>query len=382
MSGPSHLAGLVEEVTPQVVELRRNLHRSPEPGQQEHRTTELIRRFIASNDLTFNDRHPATGGWVDTGDRPRIGFRADIDALPITEPEDNQPKSQSPGWMHACGHDAHAAIAAGIAVVAAQLDVDSRVIFQPAEETNTGGALDLVAEGLVDNLKALIAYHVDPSLPVGQIGARDGPITASSDSVEITLLGPGGHTSRPHRTVDLIDASARVVSGLGDALRTAIDERTPIVTVFGSVHGGSAPNVIPTEVVLRGTVRTLDSDLWDVLPGLVDKSLGSILAITGAGYSLDYRQGIPPVVNDPEIVTKIVHALRTEIDREMVVPTEQSMGGEDFANYLPVTPGALFRLGAASSGGGDLHSASFKFNDAAIPVAITAGVTALRALAG
>lgn len=314
---------------------------------------------------------------------PRIGFRADLDALPITEPAENEIRSRVDGWMHACGHDAHTAIAAGIAAVLGRLHLPGavRILFQPAEESNPGGASELVAEGLVDGLRALVAFHVDPTLRPGQIGARTGAITASSDSMTITLHGPGGHTSRPHKTVDLVEAAARVATELPPALRASIDARMPIVTVFGSIHGGDAANVIPTGVTLKGTVRTLDLALWDVLPSLVDKTLGSILALSGAGYTLDYRQGIAPVVNDEGIVNKVSRAVDDELGAGTMVGTETSMGGEDFSDYLAITPGALFRLGAAS-GGGDLHSASFMLNEEAIAVGIHAGAVALVSLLG
>lgn len=380
MRGPQVLAGLVEEVAPGAVDLRRLLHRNPEPAHREHRTTELIRRFITRAGLTFEGRGPRTGGWVDIGD-PRIGFRADIDALPIREPVENSPRSEIDGWMHACGHDAHAAIAAGIAVTIAKLAPDAgvRVLFQPAEESFPGGAAELVNEGLVDGLDGLLAFHVDPSLRVGRVGARVGPITAGADAVTIFVHGPGGHTSRPHKTVDLVSAAARVATELPVAIRNAIDARSPVVTAFGSIQGGDAANVIPTEVVLKGTVRTLDAELWDVLPSLVDKMLGSILALTGAGYTLDYQQGIAPVVNDATVVGRAVRAIEETIGQGTVVDTETSMGGEDFSNYLNVTPGALLRLGAAS-GGGDLHSASFRLNEDAIAVGIHAGTAALLGL--
>jgi amidohydrolase len=381
MPGPEELAGLVEEVTPEVVELRRLLHRNPEPAHREFRTTEMIGRFVELAGLRFNDRRPRTGGWVDIGPGPRVGFRADIDALPIQEPAENRPRSEIDGWMHACGHDAHAAIAAGIAVVLARLDVGAgtRVIFQPAEESNPGGAIDLVNEGLVDGFSALLAFHVDPNLEVGRVGARVGPITASADAMTIVIHGPGGHTARPHKTVDAVGAAARVATELPSAIRNAIDARSRIVTAFGSIHGGDAANAIPTEVVLKGTVRTLDPDLWDTLPSLVDKTLGSILAVSGAGYTLEYQQGIGPVVNDETVLNRSAQAIRLGLGEDTVVGTELSMGGEDFSSYLTAVPGALLRLGS-STGGGDLHSASFTLNESALRFAVHAGVLALLAL--
>lgn len=381
MPAPEDLARLVEAITPQAIKLRRRLHMQPEPAHREIATTQLIRTTLESNGVIFKDRAPKTGGWVDIGTSPKIGFRADIDGLPIIEPAENEPRSQNEGWMHACGHDAHTAIAVGIAITLSQMEPEAgiRVLFQPGEESNPGGAIELVSEGLVDELDAMIAFHVDPTLRAGRVGARSGPVTGSADSLRIIVHGPGGHTSRPHKTVDLVEAAGRVVTELPGAIRRAIDARTPIVTVFGSIRGGNAGNVIPTEVVIEGSVRTLDAETWDVLPGLIDKSLGSILALSGAGYTLDYRQGIPPVVNDGSVVGIASSAIEEQFEPGTVVHTEQSMGGEDFSNYLAVVPGALLRLGSAS-GGGDLHSAGFKVNEQSIGFGIQAGVSALLAL--
>jgi amidohydrolase len=382
MPAPEELAGLVESIAVQATELRRRLHSHPEPAHREIVTTQLIRSALEAEGIVFHDRDPKTGGWADIGgSSPRIGFRADLDALPIHEPADNVPRSLNEGWMHACGHDAHTAIAVGIAMTLNRLGLEDgvRFLFQPGEESNPGGAVELVAEGLVDDLQALLAFHVDPTLRVGRVGARVGPITGSADSLTIVVHGPGGHTSRPHRTVDLVDAASRVVTELPTAIRRSVDARSAVVTAFGSIHGGDAPNVIPTEVVVKGTVRTLDPEIWDLLPGLIDKALGSILAISGAGYTIDYQQGIAPVVNDDRIVAISSAALESALGDGTVVPTQQSMGGEDFSNYLSVTSGALLRLGAAS-GGGDIHSAGFKINEDVVAFGIHAGVTALLAL--
>ncbi|HEU4318691.1 MAG TPA: amidohydrolase [Acidimicrobiia bacterium] len=375
------ISGLVAEVIPTVIDLRRQLHTQPEPAHREFVTTDMVRSALETEGLEFRTRGEKTGGWVDVGATPKVGFRADLDALPIVEPTDNSPRSANQGWMHACGHDAHTAIAVGLATILHRLapDIGVRFLFQPGEESNPGGAIELVAEGAVTGLDSLIAFHVDPSLRVGRIGARVGPITGSADSFTIEVHGPGGHTSRPHRTVDLVDAASRVVTGLTTAVRRSVDARSALVIAFGSIHGGDAPNVIPTEVVMTGTVRTLDPALWDVLPGLIDKALGSILALPGAGYTMDYQQGIPPVVNDEFVIETTTVAIESTIGAGTVVPTAQSMGGEDFSNYLTVTRGALLRLGTAS-GGGDLHSAGFRLNEESIPIGLQAGAAALLAL--
>ncbi len=378
MTDPERVAGLCGEITPLALDLRRMLHRHPEGAHEEHETTALIATALDENGITHRLRAPRTGLWVDIGDRPTIGFRADLDALPINEPEGNDPISERPGWMHACGHDAHAAIAFGIAAVLDRMDLTSsvRILFQPAEESFPGGAIELVEEGLVDGLRGLITFHIDPTLDTGRIGSRPGPITASADKFTIVLEGPGGHTARPHRTVDLIADAARLVHELPGWMRRTIDARSPMTIAFGSIHGGEVGNVIPTRVELEGTVRTLDGALWGMLPGLFDKAVGSLLAVSDATYALTYSQAIPPVVNDTAVVESAVSGIVGMLGPDAVVPTEASMGGEDFAHYLTRVPGALFRLGGGGSGG-DLHSPSFHLDEAAIGFGIQSGVAAL-----
>ena len=197
MVTPESFEGLVGEIVPKAVELRRLLHHHPEPSHKEHQTTTLIAESLAENGMTFHDRSPKTGLWLDIGDEPTVAFRADLDALPILEPEANVPRSQNPGWMHACGHDAHAAIAFGIGLTLNRMEFPGgvRILFQPAEEVYPGGAADMVAEGLVDGIKSILAFHVDPSLETGKIGVLRGPITASPDKFATVREGPGGHTA-------------------------------------------------------------------------------------------------------------------------------------------------------------------------------------------
>jgi amidohydrolase len=372
---------LARSVLPVVIELRRELHRNPEPANEEHRSTELIAQALAGEGLGPRMRAHGTGLWVDLAPRPRVGFRADIDALPIDEPPGNDPVSARPGWMHACGHDAHAAVAAGIAIAASRLDPPPplRIFFQPAEESIPGGALQLIEEGTLDGLESLLAFHVDPTLETGRVGARPGPITAGADGLVIRLHGPGGHTSRPHRTADLVKAAARVVSELPEVIAGAVEP--PVVTAFGSIHGGDAPNVIPTDVELKGTVRCLDPAAGDLLPGVIADALEAVLSPMGARFTLDYRHGVPPVVNDPRIVEVVTAALTGRLGPGRVVPVETSMGGEDFAYYLETVPGALLRLGSAGRGG-DLHSSGFVLDENCLVVGVEAGLAALLALAG
>lgn len=378
------MRGLVAEVLPSVTELRRAIHRNPELSFQETATTQRVASLLTDRGLRPRIRADGTGLVVEVGEGGRtVGFRADLDALPIDEPADNPFASQVPGVMHACGHDAHTAMAAGIALALARVDLPGKVrfIFQPGEESFPGGALTLVREGVADGLGSIVAFHVDPTLDPAQVGLRTGSVTGSADRFVIRLEGPGGHTARPHRTTDLIYATGRLVTELPALLDRLIDPRRPLAIVFGRVSGGTAENVIPTVVELGGTIRTLDHALWEEVPLLLESLAAQIVAPTGAKASLSYQRGIPPVVNDPGVVDTARLAIAEALGPRSITSTDTSMGAEDFSRYLEVVPGALLRLGSASShGGGDLHSAGFVFDEDALETGLIAGAATLLRL--
>lgn len=386
MISPEQLRGLVAEVLPSVTELRRAIHRHPELSFHEFTTTQRVADLLSDRGLRPAVRPEGTGLVVEVGSPGRtVGFRADLDALPIQEPADNPFASQIPGVMHACGHDAHTAIATGIALVLARLDLPGRVrfIFQPGEESFPGGALTLVREGVTEGLSAIVAFHVDPTLPAGQVGLRTGAVTGSADRFLIRLEGPGGHTARPHRTVDLVYAAGRVITELPALLDRIVDPRRPLTIVFGRVQGGVAFNVIPTSVELGGTVRTLDPELWSEIPMLLESLASQIVAPIGAKATVSHQTGIPPVVNDPGVIDVARVAIAEALGPQAVTSTDTSMGAEDFSRYLEHVPGALLRLGSAPDHGmSDLHSAGFVFNEAALDTGLVAGAaTLLRLLA-
>ena len=384
MISPEQLRGLVAEVLPAVTELRRAIHRHPELSFHEFTTTQRVANLLADRGLEPVVRPEGTGLTVEVGQPgPMVGFRADLDALPIQEPADNPYASQVPGVMHACGHDAHTAIAAGIALILARLDMPGRVrfVFQPGEESFPGGALTLVREGVTEGLSAIVAFHVDPTLPVGEVGLRTGAVTGSADRFAIRLEGPGGHTARPHRTVDLIYAAGRVITELPALLDRVVDPRRPLTIVFARVQGGTAYNVIPTAVELGGTVRTLDRDLWTEIPMLLEELASQIVAPIGAKASVSHQTGIPPVVNDPHVIDIARVAIAEALGPKAVTSTDTSMGAEDFSRYLEHVPGALLRLGSAPTHGmSDLHSAGFVFNEAALETGMVAGAATLLRL--
>jgi amidohydrolase len=296
-------------------------------------------------------------------------------------------RSTVDGVCHACGHDVHTAVLLGAAL--ALVDGGGpprgvvRLVFQPAEELIPGGALDVIATGAIDDVDVMVALHCAPTLDAGLVGLRDGVITAASDAVEIRLTGPGGHTARPELTVDLVAALAKLAVGLPPALASHGAPDRPLALVWGAINAGAAGNVIPASGALRGSVRTMDGRLWDQAEGLLRQAVDATLAGTGARAEVDYRRGVPPVVNDPAVVDLFRAGVVEMVGPLAVAATEPSMGGEDFGWYLQRVPGALARLGVRRPGeaAGDLHRAGFDVDEAAIAVGVRTLVgTALAAL--
>lgn len=376
------IARLAAEIAPEMVSLRRDIHRNPEIGWQETRTTGVVADLLKGWGLEPNIREAGTGLVVEVGGgEPIVGFRADLDGLSVQEEGTADYRSTVPGVMHGCGHDAHTAIGTGIAGVLSRADRlpgTVRILFQPAEEQLPSGGMALVEEGVHKGLKAILAFHVDPALAVGKIGLRSGGITSASDRFGITLRGPGGHTSRPHQTVDLIYAAGRVITNAPALIRHGVDPQDTVLVVFGQIRGGSADNVIPTSLMLGGTVRLFDLDLWRRMPALLESVVSDLVTPLGAEVDIDYQHGAPPVVNDAGVISIVGEAGKDALGEKGVTSTHQSLGSEDFACYLEHVPGALIRLGAALPDRVvNLHSASFDIDEGAIEVGITVGANAL-----
>ncbi len=377
---------VVADLLPTVVEVRRAIHQHPELSGEEYHTTELVAERLREHGLMPRVRTPKPGVIVDVGTAGRLAcFRSDLDALPILEPPGLTFASQQPGVMHACGHDAHTAIGLGLALAMKRLALHGRFrfLFQPAEETFPGGAFELVKEGAVDGVDAIMAFHVDPSLDTGRIGLKVGAITSSADRFYITLDGPGGHTARPHATVDIIHAAGQVVTQLPAMLDRMVDARSPLALVFGRIHGGTADNVIPTSVDLSGTVRAADRQLWEEVPSLVERLIHQIVEPFGAKALVHYQRGLPPVVNDARIVQRMEHTVSGLLGDDAVATTHLSMGAEDYSRYLEEVPGALLRLGCRSEDGPttDLHASNFHLDEACLGVGMKVGIAALAELA-
>ena len=386
MSGSEAVDHWLAAHEPDLVALRRDLHVHPELGRQEHRTTAVLVERLEAAGLAPKVLAVGTGlvCEIGSGDGPVVGLRADIDALPLQDAKDVPYRSRTPGACHACGHDVHTSVVLGAGLALAQLPLKGRVrlFFQPAEELMPGGALDVLAEGWVDDLQVVYGLHCDPSLEVGRVGVKSGPITAAADAVRVRLSGPGGHTSRPHNTVDLVHALATVATGLPEALGRLVDPRAGLCLVWGSIGAGVAPNAIPQEGSLRGTLRVLDRQAWESAPQLVRRVVDGLVAPLGAVADVTYERGVPPVVNEPSATALLSAAASRVLGHGGVVPTLQSLGGEDFAWFLERVPGAMARLGVRPPGREkphDLHQGSFDADEDAIGVGVR--VLAAAALA-
>ena len=381
----------VASLEDELIALRRDLHTHPELAGDEVRTTSVVAARLSAAGIRV--RMLAGSGLVaDIGPADpayRVALRADLDALPITERTGLTFASQNDGICHACGHDVHVAAVMG-AGLALQHHVDSlvaqgigvRLIFQPAEEVVPGGAHGVIAQGGLHGVDRIFTIHCDPSLDVGRVGLREGPITAAVDGVTVTLSGGGGHTARPHLTQDLTYALATVVTDVPAVLSRRVDPRAGLTLVWGSIHTGSAQNVIPSMGVVDGTLRMLDAEMWEDIGPLLEEVVQAVASPYAVSAKLDHVRGVPPVVNDPACVEILRCATLAALGPDAARSTTQSLGGEDFAWYLQEVPGALARLGTRTPGDEtyDLHQGDLVVDERAVLAgAMLLAVTALDA---
>lgn len=373
----SNLGEAVDGLEDELVAFRRDLHANPELAHAETRTTARVAARLTAAGVRLRTL-TGTGliadlGPVDPG--YRVALRADMDALPLAERTGLPFASRTDGVCHACGHDVHVAavLGAGLALqqhsgtLAAQ-GLGVRLIFQPAEEVTPGGSLTVIAQGGIEGVDAIFSIHCDPSLDVGRVGLRDGPITSATDSVTITLRGRGGHTSRPHLTGDLIYALGKVITDVPAALSRRVDPRSGVALVWGTVRSGAAENVIPSTGALSGTLRMLDAQLWQEIGPLLQELVHAVLSPYGVTAMIEHRRGSPPVVNDPVCTARLRGAAELMLGPQAPTPTAQSLGGEDFAWYVQGVPGAMARLGTRTPGGrtDDLHQGDLVVDERAV----------------
>ena len=373
----SHLERAVTAVGDELVDLRRDLHAHPELAWEEERTTSLVAKRLDEAGVRVQ-LLPRSGLIADLGpeEGPVVALRADLDALPVDDRSGEPWASTVPGIAHACGHDVHTAalVGAGIALAeleqAGELSGRVRLLFQPAEEIMPGGALELIAGGALEDVVHVFGLHCDPTVDVGEVGLREGPITGAADALTIRLTGRGGHTSRPHLTEDLTYAVGKLVTDLPGALSRRLDPRAGASLVWGMVRAGSAKNVIPAHGEVAGTLRMLDAVAWADAEDLVRELIDQILAPYGVGAQVSYVRGVPPVVNETVSTALLAGAVSGVLGPTGLVSTPQSLGGEDFAWYVESVPGAMGRLGTLTPGGHtyDLHQGDLVVDERAIGV--------------
>ncbi|MFC6042900.1 amidohydrolase [Nocardioides hankookensis] len=377
-AGPA--GALVDEVVhgleDELVGLRRDLHAHPELSWRELRTTSLVAARITQAGWRVTEL-PRTGLVAEIGtDGPIVALRADLDALPVPDLTGDPWASSVEGVTHACGHDVHTAALVGAAVALGRVHEQGllpgrvRLLFQPAEEVMPGGALSLIELGALDDVDRIFGLHCDPTLDVGSVGLREGPITGAADHLDVTLSGSGGHTSRPHLTEDLTFALGKVITELPAILSRRLDPRSGVSVVWGVVRAGSAHNVIPATGRVGGTVRMLDAVAWSEAEKLVPLLVEQIVAPYGVHAQVDYQRGVPPVVNDIGSISLLAGAVERVLGPGGHVPTQQSLGGEDFGWYLDRVRGAMGRLGTRTPGGPtyDLHQGNLRVDDRAVGI--------------
>lgn len=349
------------ELWPQIVELRRELHRFPELSFKEYRTTKFISEVLTKAGIevvAWGGDTGVTGILRGAGPGPQVGLRADIDALPVEEENDVPYRSQVPGLMHACGHDVHTACLLGAALILAgrreSLAGSVKFIFQPAEEINEGAKL-MREKGVLEGVDVIFGLHNSPNLPAGTIGLKEGPLMAAVDTTFLTITGQGGHGAIPHKTRDPIMAAAAILQALQTVISRQVDPLEAGVISFGTIHGGHANNVIPEKVELTGTVRTFNPALREEMPGWMRRVIENTAAAMRTEAEFVYRKDLPAVFNPPELTAWCRNALQQVVGRAgLIVPTP-SMGGEDFAIFQEKVPGVFLWLGVGNSEKGIVH---------------------------
>jgi amidohydrolase len=388
------LSAEVAAAMPELVALRRDLHQHPELAFQEHRTASLVAERLRAAGLAVQEGVGRTGvvGLLDGGrPGPSVVVRADMDALPLSERDDRPYHSATPGVMHACGHDGHTAVAVVLAEILARqsaaLPGRLKFVFQPAEET-VGGAQAMIADGVLEapHVDRVLGLHLWNYLPVGQVGVRDGTIFASADELTIVVHGQGGHGAMPHDAVDPVMVAAYLVTALQTIVSREAPPLQPAVLTMGMIQGGTAFNIIPERVELRGTVRAFDPALREHLLERVAAQARDLAAAFRATVEVTTRLGCAAVINDPAMADLVRRAAVAELGAPAVVETPGTTGGDDMADFLARRPGCYFLVGSGNPDRGlaaSHHNPGFDFDEAALGVAARVlGRAALAALHG
>lgn len=370
----------VLELKQETIDTRRHIHKYPELGFQETKTSELI--YNKLNALGYEvSRVAKTGviGLLRGKDQSKtIAIRADIDCLPLQELNDVDYKSQNEGKMHACGHDGHTSIALSVAKILKnkqnELKYNVKFLFQPAEE-GPGGAEPMIKEGALENPKvnAIIGLHVWNTMDIGKVAIKSGAFMASADEFSVTIKGKGGHGAQPHLTVDAVVVSAYVITALQTIISRYTDPLEPAVLTIGKIEGGSNFNIIAESVKFIGTVRTFNKKVRDEIESKINQVIKNTCESFGAECEINYTRLYPPTINDEEISNLVSEVASEIVGSENIVKNEMTMGAEDISYFLEKVKGCYFFLGSRNNEKGlnkPHHNPYFDFDEDALPIGI------------
>ncbi len=381
---------LSQEYSNEVIEMRRHLHANPELSYQEFNTAKYVAQQLKS--FGIEPEEIATTGLVTEikGKNPSkktVALRADMDALPIVEANNVPYKSKNEGVMHACGHDVHTSSLLGTAKILNSLKNEFegtvRLLFQPGEEKNPGGASFMIRDGALENPKpsSIIGQHVFPLLPVGKIGFREGMYMASADEIYLKVIGKGGHGASPDLAIDPIVIASHIIIGLQQIISRNANPRQPTVLTFGNIIGKGATNIIPDEVNIAGTFRAMNEEWRNSALDKIKKMAESIAEGMGGKCEVNISRGYPYLENNPALTKKIRSAAVEYVGKENVVDIDITLGAEDFAYYSQVIPAAFYRLGTRNEAKGItsyVHTPTFNIDEDALK--ISTGLMAWMAL--
>ncbi len=362
---------LVQRSKEQVIAFRRDLHRIPETGFKEAKTSAYVAERLAKLNLDVQTgiaTHGVVGLLRSATPGPTLMIRADMDALPIAEETGLAFASTHPGCMHACGHDSHMAMALGAASVLSALTERFRgnvkFVFQPAEE-GPGGAQPMIAAGVMENpaVDYCLGCHLWTERPEGYIGIRPGAFMAAMDRFDIKITGKGGHGAQPHLCVDALEVGTQVVAALQRIVSRHIDPIEPAVVTVASFHAGTAFNITPAEAVMSGTTRTFNAEIWKSWRDRIDRVGRGDCESMGAGYELNFSWGYPPTVNDASMSDVVRRCAVQVVGEDRVVVPDLTMGGEDMSFFLQRAPGCYYCIGVGREGAAPLHNPKFDFKE-------------------
>jgi amidohydrolase len=363
-------------ISEELIEWRRDFHMHPEIGFDLHRTSKIVADELEKMGYRVKRGVGKTGVVAEIGEGGKvIAIRADMDALPILEQNDVEYASQTPGAMHACGHDSHTAMALGAALLLSREKLPGRVrfLFQPCEETTDdeglSGAQRMAAEGAMEGVDYIIAQHVDPMEPVGTIGINAGPNSGGVDNWHATITGKGGHGAHPNATIDPFHLMSHVIIALNSIVSRRINPFEPAVVSIGAIHGGFTENVIPESVEMIGTLRYTDESVHQQIRAEMRRAFDLTKAL-GGDYVLSFEYGGPPMINDKFVSDFIEKTGKDLLGAENVHEIQKTLGAEDFGEFLKLAPGAMFTLGTQIAGHEEylLHHPKFDLDERALPI--------------